>query len=52
MAEENTLPVFKKSTFSDAVPGNKKRLWKSLKQIMASEKTLQWPEDAITCKYR
>lgn len=49
MAEPNPLPVFKKSTLSDAALGNKKRLWKSLKQILAHERTLQWPDNAVTC---
>lgn len=30
--------------------GNKKRAWKSLKQILAIERTLQWPDNAITCE--
>lgn len=30
--------------------GNKNRMWKSLKQILTTERTLQWPEDAVTCK--
>lgn len=52
MAESvNPLPVFKKSTLED-LSGNKKRTWKSLKQILATERMLQWPEDAVTCKTR
>lgn len=45
----NPLPVFKKTTLSDAATGNKKRMWKSLKQILAIERTLQWPENSVTC---
>lgn len=28
---------------------NKKRAWRSLKQITALERTLVWPNDAILC---
>lgn len=30
--------------------GPKKRVWKSLKQILATERALPWPENAITCE--
>ncbi|XP_044762334.1 INO80 complex subunit C [Coccinella septempunctata] len=45
---ENKLP-FKTtaSYFNSKANGNKKRTWKSLKQIISSEKTLPWPEEAI-----
>lgn len=49
--EEEEFPVFKKQTFAMNETGTKKRIWKSLKQILAHEKTLQWPENAITCKF-
>lgn len=52
MTEANAFPVFKKATLEDNSIGNKKRAWKSLKQILATERTLQWPENAITCKFR
>lgn len=51
MSEVNPMPIFKKATFEDNSSGNKKRAWKSLKQILATERTLQWPENAITCKF-
>lgn len=50
MGEPSTFPVFKKATLEDNSIGNKKRAWKSLKQILATERTLQWPENAVTCK--
>lgn len=46
----NNFPVFKKATLEDSSIGTKKRAWKSLKQILAVERTLQWPENAVTCK--
>lgn len=52
MGEPSTsFPVFKKATLEDnSSGGNKKRAWKSLKQILATERTLEWPENAVTCK--
>lgn len=50
MSEINPMPIFKKATFEDNSIGNKKRAWKSLKQILATERTLQWPENAVTCR--
>lgn len=35
------------SYFNSKNNGNKKKSWKSLKQIISSEKTLPWPEEAI-----
>lgn len=51
MADGNSFPVFKKATLTETSTGNKKRMWKSLKQILATERTLQWPENAVTCKF-
>ncbi|CAD7079689.1 unnamed protein product [Hermetia illucens] len=48
MQTETPAPVFKKSSLTQQQPGAKKRLWKSLKQILATERLLPWPEDAIT----
>lgn len=50
MTDANAFPVFKKATLDDNSLINKKRAWKSLKQILATERTLQWPENAVTCK--
>lgn len=50
MQTETLAPVFKKSSLTQQQPGAKKRLWKSLKQILATERLLPWPEDAITCE--
>lgn len=45
-------PVFKKMKYVETASGsNKKRMWKSLKQILATERTLQWHPKAITCEY-
>lgn len=32
--------------------GCKKRMWRSLKQILAADRALPWPSDAVLCKYR
>lgn len=31
--------------------GKKLRVWKNLKQIVSTEKTLPWKPDDVTCKY-
>lgn len=42
---------FKSTTFEHTSKvGNKKKVWKSLKQILASEKALKWPENTVLCK--
>lgn len=51
MSETNARPIFKKATLEDNSICNKKRAWKSLKQILAIERTLPWPETAVTCTY-
>lgn len=50
MQEEPKLPIFKKASMVNNGVGVKKRVWKSLKQILATERALQWPENAVTCK--
>lgn len=30
--------------------GCKKRMWRSLKQILTAEKALPWPNEAVLCK--
>ncbi|XP_022905606.1 INO80 complex subunit C [Onthophagus taurus] len=41
-------PVFKLTSFQmSAKVGNKKRMWKSLKQVISSERSLPWPEDYV-----
>lgn len=42
-------PVFKQATFQHSAKSNnnKKRAWKSLKQIISSERALHWPDDYI-----
>lgn len=51
MTEMESIPKFKKTTLSLTTSGTKKRMWKSLKQILATERTLQWGENAVTCLY-
>lgn len=51
MTEPTPLPEFKKSTMEETEAGSKNRLWKSLKQILAYERTLEWPEEMVACKY-
>lgn len=50
--EEEPQPVFKVLSLSKSPKTHKKRVWKSLKQILQTERSLKWPEDAITCKYK
>ncbi len=50
IAEEEVLPPFKRASLTDSA-AVKKRLWKSLKQITSTERTLQWSDDAVTCKF-
>ncbi|KAG4076548.1 hypothetical protein HA402_002711 [Bradysia odoriphaga] len=45
--EEEVLPPFKRTSLTNNA-AVKKRLWKSLKQITSTERTLQWSEDAVT----
>jgi hypothetical protein len=46
---EKPQPVFKNPNFKHLnLVGNKKKPWKTLKQILAAEQSLTWPEDAIT----
>lgn len=40
-------PCFKDPNYQIKKNANKKRTWKSLKQIISSEKTLPWPENVI-----
>jgi hypothetical protein len=49
---EESLPAvanFKCGTLTQS-PGQKKRMWKSLKQIITHEKLLPWRETDVTCK--
>lgn len=42
--------VFKDPKFEHTrKSSNKKRAWRSLKQILAMERALVWPEDAVLC---
>jgi len=48
-ATEKPQPVFKNPNFKHSnIVGNKKKPWKTLKQILSAEQSLTWPEDAIT----
>lgn len=47
--EEPKKPVFKKCQLSETF-GNKKQAWRSLKQILAVEKSLPWNLNDVTCK--
>ncbi|XP_063698308.1 INO80 complex subunit C [Culicoides brevitarsis] len=46
--EEEPQPVFKIVSLSKSPKTNKKRVWKSLKQILQTERSLKWPEEAVT----
>lgn len=52
MTEEAPKLCFKNPNFSFTHTGNKKLVWKSLKQIIATEKMLPWSDDAVTCNKR
>ena len=46
---ENPKFVFKNPNFKHSnIVGVKKKSWKTLKQILAAEQSLTWPEDAVT----
>lgn len=51
---DTQLPSFKRMNLAQTNPiaGNKKRTWKSLKQITAYERTLPWKDTDVTCKQR
>lgn len=47
--EKSRPPVFKNPNFQHSnVAGTRKKPWRTLKQILAAETVLDWPEDAIT----
>ncbi|EDS33841.1 D030070L09Rik protein [Culex quinquefasciatus] len=48
--ESPAKPIFKRQALAETNPiaGNKKRTWKSLKQILALERTLPWKETDVT----
>ena len=48
-AQKGGEPSFKNPDFEHSnVVGLRKRPWKTLKQVLAAEAALDWPEDAIT----
>ena len=49
VAQKGGEPSFKNPNFQHSnVVGLRKRPWKTLKQVLAAEAALDWPEDAIT----
>lgn len=48
--EEPKKPIFKKCQLSETF-GNKKQAWRSLKQILAVEKSLPWNANDVNCKF-
>ena len=42
-------PIFQQK-FRPMSNSGKKRIWRSLKQVLAQERTLLWPSDAVHCK--
>ena len=49
VAQKGGEPSFKNPNFQHSnVVGSRKRPWKTLKQVLAAEAALDWPEDAIT----
>lgn len=49
MSDDKVVRKFKNPGYEETSANNKKRMWKSLKQILAVERTLPWKEDAVTC---
>ena len=48
-AGEKPKCVFKNPNFKHSnVVGNKKKPWRTLKQILAAEQSLSWPDEAVT----
>jgi len=48
-AQAKQEPVFKNPNFKHSnIVGNKKKPWRTLKQILSAEQSLLWPEEAIT----
>ena len=48
-AGEKPKFVFKNPNFKHSnVVGNKKKPWRTLKQILAAEQSLTWPDEAVT----
>lgn len=47
-------PIFKSKSFQEKFrPTNssgKKRIWRSLKQVLAQERALPWPAETVHCK--
>lgn len=49
--EQEKKFVFKVAKFEHtSKSNNKKRAWRSLKQIITMERALVWPDDAVLCK--
>ena len=50
--KEEKRPVFKDPDFQhSSKTSNKKRAWRSLKQIVAQERAVQWGEDFVHCNF-
>ncbi|CAH1395631.1 unnamed protein product [Nezara viridula] len=43
--KDERRPVFRNATFQHSTTAGKKKTWRSLKQILAHEKSLPWPKD-------
>jgi len=47
-------PVFKSPEFQEKfrpiTSSGKKRIWRSLKQVLAQERSLPWPSDVVHCR--
>lgn len=53
-ANKKPLAIFKNPMFQQKfrtiTSSGKKRIWRSLKQVLTQERALPWPSDAIHCK--
>lgn len=50
MTESEKSYCFKVENKYIVKSGCKKRMWRSLKQILTAERVLPWPSDAVLCK--
>lgn len=48
--ESDKVHCFKAENKFIVKSGCKKRMWRSLKQILAAERALPWPNEAVLCK--
>lgn len=50
-ADADNKYTFKQENKFIAKTGSKKRMWRSLKQILTAERALPWSEESVLCLY-